>query len=84
MLFDVLLLLILVLVGIGLVNTMTIAAVGRAREIGVLRALGLADRSLRQTFLVEGDSVEIPPGAVHHMEPTDGVTFILVILYRKT
>ena len=54
LLFDALLLLILFLVGVGLVNTMTIAAVGRAREIGVLRALGMEDQSLRQTFLVEG------------------------------
>jgi ABC-type lipoprotein release transport system permease subunit len=57
LLFDLLLFLILILVGVGLVNTMTIAAVGRAREIGVLRALGMEDRSLRQTFLVEGAMV---------------------------
>ncbi len=53
LLFDFLLFLILVVVGVGLVNTMTIAAVGRAREIGVLRALGMTDRALRRTFLVE-------------------------------
>ncbi|MCA8956201.1 MAG: FtsX-like permease family protein, partial [Planctomycetes bacterium] len=53
-LFDVLLLLILGLVTVGLVNTMTIAAVGRAREIGVLRALGMSDKQLKRAFVVEG------------------------------
>ena len=53
-LFDVLLSMILVLVGAGMVNTMTIAALGRAREIGVLRALGMDDRHLRRSFLLEG------------------------------
>ena len=54
LLFDVLLFLTLVLVGVGLVNTMTIAALGRAREIGVLRALGMSERRLKQSFLIEG------------------------------
>jgi putative ABC transport system permease protein len=54
LLFDVLLFLTLVLVGVGLVNTMTIAALGRAREIGVLRALGMSERRLKQSFLMEG------------------------------
>jgi len=53
-LFDVLLALILLLAGIGLVNAMTIAAMGRAREIGVLRALGMRRLALRQTYLLEG------------------------------
>jgi len=54
LLFDVLLFLTLVLVGMGLVNTMTIAALGRAREIGVLRALGMSEHRLKQSFLMEG------------------------------
>ena len=58
-LFDVLLGLILVLAGLGLVNTMTIAAMGRAREIGVLRALGMGKSSLRSTFLIEGGLVAV-------------------------
>jgi putative ABC transport system permease protein len=58
-LFDVLLGLILVLAGIGLLNTMTIAALGRVREIGVLRALGMDRRALRVTFLVEGGLVAL-------------------------
>jgi putative ABC transport system permease protein len=53
-LFDLLLFLILVLAGVGLVNAMTIAALGRSREIGVLRALGTDGRALQWTFLLEG------------------------------
>lgn len=53
-LFDVLLALILLLAGLGLVNAMTIAAMGRAREVGVLRALGMRRTELRQTYLLEG------------------------------
>jgi putative ABC transport system permease protein len=51
--FHVLLALILGLAGIGLVNQMTLAALGRAREIGVLRALSVDRRQLRRMFVVE-------------------------------
>lgn len=53
-LFDFLLLLMLGLAGIGLLNGMTIAAIGRQRELGVLRALGLARGSMTASFLLEG------------------------------
>ena len=53
-LFDLLLLLMLVLAGVGLLNGMTIAALGRMRELGVLRALGLDRNALRGSFLLEG------------------------------
>jgi ABC-type antimicrobial peptide transport system permease subunit len=46
--------LILGLAGTGLLNGMTIAALGRARELGVLRALGVDRRSLHQSFVLEG------------------------------
>ena len=52
--FDLLLLLILLLAGTGLLNGMTIAALGRARELGVLAALGVGPRTLRLGMLVEG------------------------------
>jgi len=58
-LFDVLLALILGLAGVGLVNTMTIAALGRSREIGVLRALGMSKRALRTVFVIEGGVVAV-------------------------
>ena len=40
--------------GIGLTGTMTINVVERAREIGVLRAVGASDRSVLVIFLSEG------------------------------
>ncbi|MBL8730490.1 MAG: ABC transporter permease [Planctomycetes bacterium] len=56
-LFDLLLLLMLVLAGVGLLNGMTIAALGRVRELGVLRALGLGRAALGGSFLLEGTIV---------------------------
>lgn len=53
-LFDLLLLLILLLAGTGLLNGMTIAALGRARELGVLRALGVGAKTLRASLMLEG------------------------------
>lgn len=53
-LFDLLLFLMLVLAGVGLLNGMTIAALGRARELGVLRALGMGRGGLGGSFLLEG------------------------------
>ncbi|MBX3463828.1 MAG: ABC transporter permease [Planctomycetes bacterium] len=58
-LFDLLLLLMLVLAGVGLLNGMTIAALGRVRELGVLRALGLGRRALGGSFLLEGALVAL-------------------------
>lgn len=53
-LFDLLLVLILGLAGTGLLNGMTIAAMGRARELGVLRALGVSRRTIAGSMLLEG------------------------------
>ena len=53
-LFDLLLFLMLVLAGVGLLNGMTIAMLGRARELGVLRALGISRSALCGSFLLEG------------------------------
>lgn len=52
-LFDLLLMLMLALAGVGLLNGMTIAALGRARELGVLRALGISRGALAGSFLIE-------------------------------
>lgn len=54
LLFDLLLAMMLVLAGVGLLNGMTIAALGRVRELGVLRALGTRSGSLCGSFLLEG------------------------------
>jgi putative ABC transport system permease protein len=40
--------------GLGLMGTMTINVVERAREIGVLRAVGASDRAVLTIFLTEG------------------------------
>ncbi len=53
-LFDLLLFLMLVLAGVGLLNGMTIAMLGRVRELGVLRALGISRAALCGSFLLEG------------------------------
>jgi putative ABC transport system permease protein len=53
-LFDLLLFLMLVLAGVGLLNGMTIAMLGRVRELGVLRALGITRASLGGSFVLEG------------------------------
>jgi len=53
-LFELLLAAILVLAGSGLLNGMTIAALGRTRELGTLRALGVGQRAVRQSLLLEG------------------------------
>lgn len=53
-LFDILLVLVLALATSGLVNGMTIAAMARIREIGVMRALGVGVGTLRLVFLFEG------------------------------
>ncbi len=58
-LFHILLWLIVGLAAVGLINTMTIAAIGRRRELGVLRALGVDRRGLRATFLLEGTVVGV-------------------------
>ena len=51
--FHVLLAMILGLAVVGLMNQMTLAAIGRAREIGVLRALSMGRAQLRGIFAVE-------------------------------
>ncbi len=65
-LFDTLIVLVTVMAvllgvvgGLGLAGTMTMNVVERAREIGVLRAVGATDRSVVQIFLAEGAIVGV-------------------------
>lgn len=51
--FDILLWLLLCLAGVGQINLITLSTIARAREIGVLRALGMTRRDWLWTLLVE-------------------------------
>ncbi len=51
--FDILLGLLLLLAGTGQVNLMTLTALARSREIGMLRALGMTRREYLEVLLVE-------------------------------
>ncbi|MEO0481284.1 MAG: ABC transporter permease [Planctomycetota bacterium] len=53
-LFQILLALILGLAALGVVNAMTIATLGRIRELGVLRALGTSQRQILGSLVLEG------------------------------
>ncbi|MBT3373040.1 MAG: ABC transporter permease [Rhodospirillaceae bacterium] len=54
MIFGFLFLIVLVVVLMGVFNTMTMAAMERIREIGMLRALGMSPNRVRGMFGVEG------------------------------
>ncbi len=43
----------LVVASLGIINTLVMAILERRREIGVLKALGAADRDIRRLFFVE-------------------------------
>ncbi len=55
--FDILLALLLVLAGLGQVNLLTLTALARSREIGILRALGMTRREYLGVLLVEASLV---------------------------
>jgi putative ABC transport system permease protein len=40
--------------GLGLMGTMSINVLERTREIGVMRAIGASNRSVRRVFIIEG------------------------------
>ncbi|MGM7668994.1 FtsX-like permease family protein [Microbacterium sp. A93] len=48
-----------VIAGVGLVNLLTIGVVQRRRELGLLRAIGLSNRQVRQMILLEALHVTI-------------------------
>lgn len=59
--FEVLIVLLLIMAfllavigGLGLMGTMSINVLERTREIGVMRAIGASNRSVRRIFIVEG------------------------------
>jgi putative ABC transport system permease protein len=59
--FDIFLLifgsLALVVASLGVINTLVMAILERRREIGILKALGAADRDVRRLFFVEAGAM---------------------------
>ncbi len=55
--YGLLLMIVLVIAGVGIVNTMLMAVYERFREIGMMRALGLANRSMRAVLLMEAGGI---------------------------
>ena len=50
----------LVVSSLGIINTLVMAILERRREIGVLKALGAADRDIRRLFFVEAGAMGLP------------------------
>jgi putative ABC transport system permease protein len=53
----------LVVSSLGIINTLVMAILERRREIGVLKALGAADRDVRRLFFVEAGTMGFAGGA---------------------
>ena len=53
----------LVVSSLGIINTLVMAILERRREIGVLKALGAADRDVRRLFFVEAGTMGLLGGA---------------------
>jgi putative ABC transport system permease protein len=52
----------LVVASLGIINTLVMAILERRREIGVLKALGAADRDVRRLFFVEAGAMGLMGG----------------------
>jgi putative ABC transport system permease protein len=55
--YGLMLLIVMVIAGVGIANTMLMAVYERFKEIGMMRALGLPDRSLRAVLLMEAGGI---------------------------
>ena len=54
---SMLLFLIFIIAAVGISNTMLMAVFERVREIGMMRAMGMSDRSIRVAFLLEAGGI---------------------------
>ena len=52
----------LVVASLGIINTLVMAILERRREIGVLKALGAADRDIRRLFFIEAGAMGLLGG----------------------
>ena len=52
----------LVVASLGIINTLVMAILERRREIGILKALGAADRDVRMLFFVEAGAMGLLGG----------------------
>jgi putative ABC transport system permease protein len=56
---GIMLLLVFVIAAVGITNTMLMAVYERIREIGMMRALGMNDKSIRRVFTLEATGIGI-------------------------
>jgi putative ABC transport system permease protein len=54
----------LLVAALGIANTMLMTVLERTREVGVMKAVGAADRHIRRIFLVEGGLIGLVGGTV--------------------
>ncbi len=54
---GIILFLIVIIAAVGITNTMLMAVYERIRELGMMRALGMGDREIRWTFLLEAGGI---------------------------
>ena len=54
----------LVVASLGIINTLVMAILERRREIGILKALGAADRDVRRLFFVEAGAMGLLGGMI--------------------
>jgi putative ABC transport system permease protein len=54
---SILLFLVFVIAAVGITNTMLMAVYERIREIGMMRALGMSDKSIRRVFTIEAAGI---------------------------
>ncbi len=61
---GVIILLILIIAGVGISNTMLMAVYERVRELGMMRALGMKDKQIRSLFLWESAGIGFIGGII--------------------